>query len=232
VRSEAGLSRRIEAVINAETTVQDRQLDLLRIMNREDMPLNANIRIIPKEELNPLELEINEEKLVAVALANRMETIQVELQLVIDELDIELARNATLPDLSFRYSHAAQMQVGDAAHALGDFGNKFSDEHSIGLSASIPLGNRAAKARLERARLQQLQDQASYARLRQFIQQQLYDSARALSNSWRRILAAEKTVDAAYRDYKVEQSQFQLGVRTSTDVLDSATAWSTIVSPT
>lgn len=223
VRSEAGLSRRIEAVINAETMVQDRQFDLLRIMNRKDMPLDVNMRIVTKTEPNPLGLEVNEAKLASVALANRMETIQLELQLAIDELDIELASNATLPDLAFNYSYAAQTQAGDAARALRDFGDKLSDEHSIGLSASIPLGNKAAKARLEWARLQQLQDQASYARLRQYIQQQVYDTARALNNSWRRILAAEKSVDAAYRDYKVEQSQFQLGVRTSTDVLDSAT---------
>ncbi len=55
------------------------------------------------------------------------------------------------------------------------------------------------------------------------IKQEVYETTRALRNSWRRILAAEKSVDAAYRDYKVEQSQFQLGVRTSTDVLYSAT---------
>jgi outer membrane protein len=223
VRAEAGLSSRIEALINAETMVQNRQLDLQRIMNQEDMPLNANINIAPKTEPNPLGLDINEEKLVEVALSNRMETIQLELQLAIDELDVELARNATLPDLSFNYSYVAQTQAGDTGHALGDFGDENSDQHSIGLSASIPLGNRAAKARLERARLQQLQDQASYARLRQMIQQEVYDVARALRNSWRRILAAEKSVDAAYRDYKVEQSQFQLGRSRSTDVLYSAT---------
>ena len=223
VRSEAGLSRRIEAVINAETSVQDRQIDLQRIMNNKDMPLNANIRIVTKTEPNPQGLEINEERLVGIALDNRMETVRLELQLAIDELDIELAQNATLPDLRFNYSFAAQTQAGDTGHALGDFGDKFSDNHSFGLSASIPLGNRAAKAQLERARLQQLQNQAGYDRLRQMIQQDVYDAARALGNSWRRILAAEKSVDAAYRDYKVEQSQFQLGIRTSTDVLDSAT---------
>jgi outer membrane protein len=136
---------------------------------------------------------------------------------------VELARNATLPDFSFNYNYFAQTDAVDSMHALGDFGDKTSDQHSIGLSASIPLGNRAAKARLERARLQQIQDQASYARLRQMIQQEVYDVARALRNSWRRILAAEKSVDAAYRDYKVEQSQFQLGRSRSTDVLYSAT---------
>lgn len=223
MRAEAGLSSRIEALINAETTLQDRQLDLQRIMNREDIPLNANIKIAPKTEPNPLGLDIDEEKLVAIALGNRMETVRLELQLAIDELDIELTHNAMLPDLRFNYSYAAQTQAGDAGHALGDFGDNTSDDHSIGLSVIVPLGNRVAKARVERAKLRQLQDQANYARLRQMIQQEVYVTARALHNSWRRILAAEKSVDAAYRDYKVEQSQFQLGVRTSTDVLYSAT---------
>jgi len=223
VRAEAGLSSRIEALINAETTVQNRQLDLQRIMNQEDIPLNANIKITPKTEPNPLGLDIDEEKLVGIALGNRMETVRLELQLAIDELDVELAHNAMLPDLKFNYSYTTQTQAGDAGHALGDFGDKNSDYHSIGLSASIPLGNQAAKMRVERAKLQQLQDQASYARLRQMIQQEVYNTVRALRNSWRRILAAEKSVDAAYRDYKVEQSQFQLGRSRSTDVLYSAT---------
>ena len=223
VRAEAGLSSRIEALINAETTVQIRQLDLLRIMNREDMPLNANIRTDPKTEPNPLGLDIDEEKLTEIALENRMETVRLELQLAIDKLDVELAQNATLPDLRFNYSYATKTQAGDVGHALGDFGDKNSDFHSIGLSASIPIGNRAAEMRLEQAKLQQLQDEANYARLRQMIQQEVYNTVRALRNSWRRILAAEKSVDAAYRDYKVEQSQFQLGRSRSTDVLYSAT---------
>ncbi|MBN2315965.1 MAG: TolC family protein [Sedimentisphaerales bacterium] len=222
VRAEAGLSSRIEALINAETEVQDCQLELQRIMNRRDMPLNANLRIDPNTEPNPLGLDIDEEKLVEIALQNRMETVQLELQLAIDELDVEMARNATLPDLRFSYHYTGQAEAGDAGHALGDFGDNTYDEHTFGLSASIPLGNQAAKARLERVRLQQLQDQASYANRRQMIQQEVYVRVRALRNSWRRILAAEQGVKAAYRDYKVEQSQFQLGRSRSTDVLYSA----------
>ena len=222
VRAEAGLSSRIERLINAETQVQDRQLDLQRIMNRQDMPLNANVKIDPKTEPNPLGLDIDEEKLVDIALANRMETIQLELQLVIDELNVELARNKMLPDLSLSYRYDAQTEAGDAGHALGSFGDKTSDTHSVGLYANIPLGNRVAKAQLEQARLQQLQNQANYASRRQGIQQEVYVTARALRNRWRSILAAEEGVKAAYRDYKVEQSQFQLGRSRSTDVLYSA----------
>ena len=222
VLSEAGLSGRIGSLINAETTVQNRQLDLQRIMNRQDMPLNANIRIDPNTEPNPLKLEVNPEKLVEVALSNRMDIIQWELQLAIEELALELDRNAILPDLSLRYSYDAQTEAGDIGHALGAFGDKTSDTHFFSLSASIPLGNRAAKARLEQARLQQLQNQTSYADYRQYIRKEVYNAAQELNNSWRNILAAEKDVEAAYLAYKVEQSQFQIGARSSTEVLRSA----------
>ena len=50
----------------------------------------------------------------------------------------------------------------------------------------------------------------------------MYNAVSELRGNWRRILAAEQSVAAAYRDYRVEQSQFQLGVRTSTDVLLAA----------
>jgi outer membrane protein TolC len=222
VRAEAGLSSRIESLINAETNVQDKQLNLLRIMNRPDMPLNANIRIDQKTEPNPLKLDVDQEKLVEVALSNRMDIIQWELELAIEELGLEVTRNAILPDLSLGYSYDAQTDAGDAGHALGAFGDKTSDTHFFSLSARIPLGNRAAKARLERARLRQLQSQIGYADYRQTIRQEVYRAVRDLNNRWLSILAAEQGVKAAYRDYKVEQSQFQLGYRTSTDVLDSA----------
>jgi outer membrane protein len=222
IRAEAGLSRAINSLINDETRVQNSQLDLERIMNRQDMPLDANIRIKPMTEPNPLGLDINEEKLVEIALSNRMDTIQWELQLAIDKLRVESARNRMLPDLRLSYRYDTGTEAGDIGHALGSFGDRTSDEHYIGLSASIPMGNRAARAGWEQARLRRLQDEADYASRRQYIRQEVYRRVRELNNSWRRILAAEKDVETAYSTYRVEQSQFQVGNRTSTEVLDSA----------
>jgi len=222
VRAESGLLSQVGSFINAETEVQDRQLDLQRIMNRQDMPLNANIRIDTKTEPSPLKLDVNPEKLVEVALSNRMDIIQWELQLAIEELYLELDRNEMLPELNLRYGYDAQTEAGDIGHALGAFGDKTSDTHYVSLSARIPLGNRAAKARLERARLEQLQNQTDYANYRQFIRQEVYNAVRSLNKRWRNILAAEKNVEAAFRKYRIEQSQFQIGAQTSTEVLRSA----------
>jgi outer membrane protein len=223
VRAEAGLSSRLEAVINSETAVESRQRDLLRIMNRQNMPLESAVDIVPQTEPSPLGLELDEKVLVEQALANRMEMLELEQLLTIDELNIELARNATLPGLSLNYTYTAQSQEGSVGGAFGDLTSNSFDSHSVGVSATIPLGNRAAKARLQQAQLSRMQDKVDRDRLGQIIQQQVYDAVSELRRNWRRILAAEQGVTAAYRDYKVEQSQFQLGVRTSTDVLYSAT---------
>ncbi|MGD2093382.1 MAG: TolC family protein [Phycisphaerales bacterium] len=223
VRAEAGLSGRLEAVINAETTVLNRTRDIQRIMNRDDMPLEAVVDIVTQTEPNPLGLGLDERQLTEQALSNRMEMVELELQLTIDELNVELARNNTLPDLALNYTYAAQAQESTIGGALGDLTDNPFDSHSVGLSVAVPLGNRVAKARLQRAQLLKMQDQVRRNRLQQLIRQEVYNAVSELRGNWRRILAAEQGVTAAYRDYKVEQSQFQLGVRTSTDVLYSAT---------
>jgi outer membrane protein len=223
VRAEAGLASRLEAVINAETAVKSRVRDLQRIMNRNDIPLGTTVDIMTLTEPNPLGLELDEKALAEQALANRMEMIELEQLLTIDDLNIELARNATLPDLTLNYTYTARNQNSNLGGALDNLvGNTF-DDHSIGLSVVIPLGNEAAKARLRGARLTRIQNLAKRDRLQQLVRQDVYEAVSEIDNNWRRILAAEQGVVAAERDYKAEQSQFQLGRRTSTDVLFAVT---------
>jgi outer membrane protein TolC len=222
VRAEAGLAGRLEDVINAETSVRDRERDLKRILNREDLPLSVEIDIIPTSEPDPIGLDLDAEAIAAMALDNRMEMVELEFQLAVDDLNIELARNRTLPDVSFDYRYAAGSESGSLGGALGDIGTGSLQDHAVGISAVIPLGNRAAQARYRRARLEKVRNRIDQERLRQSIRQEVYNAVDELRQNWRRILAAEQGVVTAYRDYKVEQSQFTLGKSTSTFVLQSA----------
>lgn len=223
VRADAGLASRLEGVINAENSVERWQRELRRIMNRPDMPLNATTRIIPQTDPRPLGLRLDEDELIEFALANRMDMIRLERQLAIDELDIERARNAILPDVTLTSSYAARNQGSGWADSYNRFADERFENLSVGLSASIPLGNEVAKARLRRVRLARIRDRTQRDQLKQFVQQEVQEAVNDLESSWRRILAAEQGVKAAYRDYHVEQSQFRLGIRNSTDVLLSAT---------
>lgn len=223
VRAEAGLASRLEAVIDAETQVQSYRRELLRIMNRPDMPFEATVDIQLQTQPNPLGLELDAKQLADRALTMRMEMLQLEQYLTIDDLRIELARDAKRPDLTLSYTYTTQSDARTAGGAFEDLAGDGYDDHVIGLSATIPLGNKAAKAQFQRARLTKIQDQAQREALRQSIRQEVYEAVSQLERNWRRILAAKQGVVAADRDYLVEQRQFILGQRTSTDVLYSAT---------
>lgn len=222
VRAEAGLASRLEDVITAETTLRNREWDLKRIMNRDDMSVNSVVSIVTATEPNPLGLDLDEEMMAEGAIANRMEMVELELHLAIDDINIELARNATLPLVTFDYTYTTRTQSGTLGRAIGHLANSSYPDYSVGLSAIIPLGNEAAKARLRRAHLEQIRNLATREQLQLAIRQEVYEAVNGLRQNWRGILAAAQGVTAAYRNYKVEQSQFQLGLRTSTDVLFAA----------
>jgi outer membrane protein TolC len=222
VRANAGLAGRLEDVINAETAVRDRERELKRIMSRPDLPLDSPTGILTRTEPDPCGLDLDAETLTAAAMENRMEMADLELRLAISDLDVELARNDTLPQLDLDYTFVAAAEARGVGTAFGNVFDEPSHNHSLGLSARIPLGNHAAQARLRRARLERVRDQTDRERWQQLIRREVYASVDELQQNWRRILAAEQGAIATLRDYRVEQQQFQLGQSTSTDVLFAA----------
>jgi len=224
IRAESGLASRLDAMISDETAVRYRERELKRIMNRADLPLNVQIDLIPMTDPDPRGMELDTEALVAAALENRMEMAVLESQLATNDIQLAFAKNNLLPTLEADYTFQAGGMNTSRGHAVENVFDKTLTDHSVGLSARIPLGNRAAQARLRQARLVKVQTQVSRDVLEKEIRQEVYDAVDNLGQNWRRILAAEQGVVRAHRSYKVELSQFQLGERTSTEVLDAASS--------
>jgi outer membrane protein len=205
VRAEAGLSGALDGVIIAETSVQDSERSLKRIMNRPDLPLDSPVDINTVTDPNPKGLDLDPEVLANVALENRMEMANLEFQLAIRDLRIAQAKNGLLPRLDLNYSYNAGGQAGDVGGAFGDLFRELT-----------------AEARYRQARLEKVQAELTRQQLEQQIRQEVYDEVYGLQQSWRRLLAAQQGIAVAYRDYRAEQSEFQLGRRTSTEVLYAA----------
>ena len=209
-------------MISAETRLHYVERILRRTMNRPDLPLNSTTRLLPQNDPHPEGLNLDEKQLTRYALDNRMDLIQIELDLAINALDVESARNALLPDVGLSVEYSLD-NTGDAwSDSYHRLGQKGYESQWIGLSATIPLGNRAAEARLRKAKLARLQRQARQDELAQFIAQDVQDALSDLEGNWRRILAAEQGAISAERDYGVELSQFKIGRSNSTQVLYAA----------
>jgi outer membrane protein len=223
VRAEAGVAERLEAIIIAETTIRRRQRDLKRLMNREDLPMDSPTAIALTSVPDPVGLELNAEALAQSALANRMEMLELEIQLAIDASTVDFQRNAKLPLVTLDYNYSINGLGPTARGAFNQLPDWSYENWSLGVSAEIPLGNEAAEARFHRAILERVQRLATKEQRTAAIRQEVYDAVDQLQQNWQRILAARQAALLAGRTYEAEQRQFDVGASTSTDVLDAAT---------
>jgi outer membrane protein TolC len=220
IRAESGVGRTLEQIIVADSNLRIRQRALKRLMNRGDLPVSSATPLKPASDPNPMGLTLDGGVLSEQAVANRMEMLELELQLAIDSSEVDFRRNAALPLFVVDYGYNAQgpgIDVGDAYGAIGD-----ADSFNVGLRAEIPLGNEAATSRVQAAILARVQRLATREARRQAIRTEVFDALDALTQSWQRILAARLETVLAARTLAAEERQFDVDLRTSTDVLDAS----------
>lgn len=224
LRAESGVAQRMEGILVAANDVRRRQRELKLIMNRDDLAVSSDVELIPTSEPTPLLLDLDAPELVAFAMDHRMEMLELEIQLAIDASTIDFEKNQALPLFTLDYRYNINGLGGNFGNAFDLLATKDFEDWSLGVSAEIPLGNEAAKSRVHRALLERVQRLSTRIARERQITQEVIDAVEALETTWQRILAARQASILAGRTLQAEQRQFDVGLRTSTDVLDAATA--------
>jgi len=223
VRAESGVADSLEGVIRAELAVRDRQRELKRVLNRPDLAMNTPSIIVPATEPNAVYYQVDPNRLVDLALKQRMEMLATELQIALETANVKYAKNQMLPLVVLQYQYNINglgPTLGNSFTMLRD--NDF-DDHQLGLSLQVPIGNEAARSRLRRSLASRLQAIATKEQQAATIEQEVLGAADQLESSWQRIMAAKTRVAAATRTLQAEIQQFNQGMRTSNDVLDAQT---------
>ncbi|MHC5115068.1 MAG: TolC family protein [Planctomycetota bacterium] len=223
LRAQSGVAQRVEAIIISQNLVKLRTRDLKRIMNRADLPMDSDTAFTITTPPDPLGLELDAAELVEFALDNRMEMLELELQLAIDASTIDFQENARLPLVTVDYTYNINGLATGWRRSFGQIPDRSFEDRIFGVNAEIPIGNEAAKARVSRAILQRIQRLSSRDLREQAIRQEVYDATDQIEQNWQRILAARQDALLSGETYEAEKRQFDVGARTSTDVLDAAT---------
>lgn len=221
-RARAGVAQRLEGLVLAQNDVLSRQRSLKSVINRPGLDVDTPTRIVPTSMPDPVEYDFDRAALQQAALANRMELLDLEMQLAADAARVLLARDATLPDVRF----LANYGVGGVDEFLGESFDKAADsenrQFSVGVSVSRPWDNEAARAALRRSLLSRIQRTATKELRERTIREEVAGAVDRLTTGWQRILATRQAAIAAGTALQSEQRQFDLGRSTSTDVLDAA----------
>lgn len=220
-RAEAGVAQRVEAIILAENAVRDAERLLKRILNRPDLGMETATIVELSTAPNPMRYELDAIDLADAALATRMEMLELELLIAQDVSSIDFARNQKLPlvTLDYRYNINGLGSVwNDSLDLMLD---RSFEDHVVGLSVEVPLGNNAAKSRFNQAIYTRLQRLATKDQRRAQIINEVFNALDQLEANWQRVLASARSALLEARVLEAEQRQFDLGLRTSTDVLDA-----------
>jgi outer membrane protein TolC len=156
VRAEAAISARQTEVIRAEYEVlnaQDRLVNLTVGPNAEQARF---AELIPEPMILPESVVADSEALTYVALRNRPEVGQAVAKIKSASALEHVAINELLPRLDAILStYVTGLQGGTVGRNA--FASQFSTgdpSYSVGFGFELPVGNRAAKSRLQRQKLQ------------------------------------------------------------------------------
>ena len=220
-RAEAGVARRIDAIIRAELQVKKSQRVLKRIINRKGLDVDSVARLILTSDPDPIRYDIDPAELIESSIAQRMELLELELQLAQDLSAIDFAENQKLPLFSLDYMYRFHGTGSDFGESVTHGGNSSGEGWRLGLNVEVPLGNEAARATYHRSILSRLQRLATKSAREQAIKQEVLDAVENLEAAWQRIQAARLSVFYQGLSYRGEQGQYRLGLRTSTEVLEA-----------
>jgi len=222
-RAEAGVAQRLEAIIVAENNLRDRQRELKRVINKPGLQMQTPTVLIPATEPDPVHYKLENKKLVQIAIENRMEMLDLELQIAEDISTIDYMRNQTLPLVTLGYTYNMNGLGATRNESFDMLFDKRFEDHQLGLQLLVPLGNEAAKSRLLQAFYQRRQRLASRDSRKALIELEVLNAIDQVEANWQRILASRQNAILSGRLYEAEKRQFELGLRTSTDVLEAQT---------
>ena len=225
IRAEAGVARQLAAIIATENTVRDNERRLKLIMNKPDLTIDTPTIVITATEPDPVKYELDKELLLTKAIANRMELLQAELEIAKALSEIDYRRNQSLPLLTANYSytvHGIGASQDDSYKLLDD---KDFEDHYMGLSLQIPLGNESAKSKLREAIYKRRQQLATKQNRELLVKKEVLAAIDLVETNWQQLLSNRQSAILEGRLYSAELRQFQIGLNTSTDVLQAQTTF-------
>jgi len=236
--SEAEVASREGDVIVAEAAVKNAEDNLKRFLNFEQMEWDKEIIPVSKPEYEKKEFKIDE--LINIALSNRAELKQAELDLKNKELGISYTRNQLLPSIDLVgtfYSTGVSGDIpiydsadpfnrriigkikGSTVDSLDEaFKNRYKN-YAVGLTISYPLFNSAEKANYARAQLEAEQSSLQLKSLQQQVIVDVRAAVREVETAAKRVEAAKVAKELAEKKLQAEEKKLAVGLSTNYQVL-------------
>ena len=219
VEAEAGVAVREEAVILAEDGIRDVEERLRSLLDIDKSPALPVPPIIPVDRPVDTRFSFSLPESVRTAFSNRPDYLQTKKDLENRRVAIDLAKNQVKPRVDLVASAGLNGLGSTWENNMEELNGDYYDLR-IGLRFEYPLGNRAAKSQLARRRLERRQVEFRIENLEKDITLQVRSAIRQVQTDFKRIQTTRVSRRLAERKLEAEQAKFEVGISTTTDVLD------------
>jgi len=213
-QSTATLERLIQrTTLNSVLQQQDR---LLESMNDPNLPLRELWEIIPLDPPVMQKYHLERNDAIQTALQTRPELISQELSIDTAALAVGVAQNQLLPRLDL----VARQEVTAPGGSMGTAWQNQHDYDTVnylaGVSLEVPLGNRAPRAELLKAKLQERQEKLNLDNFKEQVLLDVSVSLQELNSAFEeievRLAAANAEADELRASLVLEDSAAKIDV--------------------
>lgn len=218
-RARLTVSQRRAAVIQADFDLRRAMRAVKVLVNRPDVPLDAGVVVQPSSKVDTRGLVLDRARLAEVALENRSELLRADLALRQDEVRLAMARRALLPRLDLQGSIGGlgiEENATDSIERLLD--GEFPPSWSVGLSFSVPLGNRTARSDLAAAQIARSRTEVQSRQIQLDVVQEVYDAVDRIETVWGEVAAYRRGEREALRNLKGVRELLRLGASSALEV--------------
>ena len=225
-----------------ETQIQDQ---IKKMLTRQADPGLVLAKLSPTQNAQNAQVPQDTDVLpvadaIRVALENRPELRQANLQLRNAEIEVEYARNLLKPTLDVSASYTQNgvggretirsgfgptapiitVNPGGLGDALGEIFKSQSPGYTLGFNMLIPLSNRSQQAEYSRVSVERRTGEENIKSIEQLIALEVRNAVTAAEMNKARINTAQTSRQLAREQYEAEQRKFELGASTLRFVLE------------
>jgi outer membrane protein len=236
-QAEAQVASAQVALLNAEIQWRNQELQFKRLL------VGGTADPLYAETINPVDRPVAEEIAVDIqtalerAIMNRPDYRILTQQREVSEMNLEVTRENTRPNLNLNLSYQVQGvggnlfqrdQLGGDPQLIESSGyfdglssivSRDAPTFNVGLNFSYPLGRSTADANLSQARLQLRQSELQLQSQQLQIETEVTNAGLAVRNAFLQVEAARRSREAAQRSADAEMTRFSVGVSTNFQVV-------------
>ena len=237
IQSQAQVASNQENVIQADASIGTAEDNLRSLILDQSRPDYWTVRLVPTETPQLTQREIDPQKIIANALANRLDLQALKRGIEITNFNLALSRNATLPSVDLNVAYSSQGTAGTQYEFGSGFpppivgrsdrpwGNALVDTFigefptwSMGVTVTYPIGRTAQEVSYAQGQVQKRQQQLTLDELQLQIVGQVRDAIRQVTNSYQRVQATQAFRQAAEQQLEAEERRFNVSMSTILDL--------------